>query len=248
MLLRGADHIVVVSDDLAKDVLAVDNTVAAKMTTIYNGVNLALFAPADRHPCVSVSVPREGKTILSIGAFVPRKGHDVLVRAFSHVLKNVPDARLILVGGDGPDIEPIRKLIHSMALEDRVTIFKDVPHDRIPALLSLAQLFVLVSREEGNPLAVIEAGAVGLPVICGRTPGSQGLISDKVTGRLVEFGNEHDLAETMIDLLAHPEEAQRIAREFHEHVRNNLTWERTYEAYLQLVGDCTSRRSQILDQ
>lgn len=237
MLLRGADHIVVVSDDLAKNVRALDSTVAAKITTIYNGVDLALFAPIEHEQGVRFFLPSQGKTILSIGGFIPLKGHDVLVRAFGHVLSQVPDARLVIVGGNGPELEPVRKLINSMSLERRVTIFKDVPYERIPAFLSQAQLFVLASRQEGHPLAVIEAGASGLPVVCTRTTGSHELISDKVTGRLVEFGDEHALAEAMIDLLTHPAEAQRMATNFHEYVKNNLTSGRTYEKYLQLAGD-----------
>ncbi len=240
MLLRYSDHIVVVSDDLANEVLALDTTVAAKMTTIYNGVDLALFAPAKLELHARFAVPNQGKTILSIGAFIPRKGHDVLVRAFGHVLKKVKDARLVLVGGDGPEIEPIRQLINSMSLEHRVSIFKDVPHERIPAFLSQAQLFVLASHREGHPLAVIEAGAAGLPVVCTRTTGSHELISDRVTGRLVEVGDEDALAGAMIDLLTHPGEAQRMATKFHEYVKNNLTWEHTHEKYLQLAGDGVS--------
>lgn len=91
VLLRGADHIVVVSDDLAEDVLALDPTSAAKMTPIYNG-SILLYL----HACAPFSVPNQSKTIVSIGAFIPRKGHDVLVRAFGHVSRQVPDARLVL--------------------------------------------------------------------------------------------------------------------------------------------------------
>jgi glycosyltransferase involved in cell wall biosynthesis len=240
MLVCGADHIVVVSDDLAKSVLALDSTVAAKITTIYNGVDLALFAPTEHKP-TRFPVPNQGKIILSIGAFIPRKGHDVLVRAFGLVLSRVPDARLVLVGGDGPEIDSILELINSMSLANRVNIFKDVPHERIPAFLSQAHLFVLASHREGHPLAVIEAGAAGLPVVCTRTTGSHELITDKVTGRLVETGDVHALAEAMIDLLTHPGEARRMAAKFHEHVKNNLTWGHTYEKYLRLAGDGVSR-------
>jgi glycosyltransferase involved in cell wall biosynthesis len=239
-LLRGADHIVVVSDDLAKDVLSLDPTVSSKITTIYNGVDLALFAPTDHESRARISVPNQGKTILSVGAFIPRKGHDILVRAFGHVLKKVPDARLVLVGGDGSEIEPIRHLINSMSLMHNVAIFKDVPHERIPSFLSQAQLFVLASSREGHPVAVVEAGASGLPVVCTLTNASRELISDKVTGRLVEFGDEHALAEAMIDLLTHPGEALRMATRFREHVKNNLTWGHTYEKYLKLAGDGVS--------
>ena len=241
MLLRGADHIVVVSNDLAKDVLALDPMVAAKVVIVYNGVDLAAFARDGREPRSQFSATDPGKTILSIGAFIPRKGHDILVRAFGHVLSKVPDARLVLVGGDGPEIEPLRQLINSKALADKVVICKDVSHERIPIFLSQAQLFVLASHHEGNPLAVIEAGAAGLPVVCTRTTGSHELIADRVTGRLVEVNDEYALAEAMIDLLTRPGEALRMAAKFHEHVKRNMTWRHTYDKYLLLADDDVSQ-------
>jgi glycosyltransferase involved in cell wall biosynthesis len=234
MLLRGADHIVVVSDDLAKDVLALDSTVATKLTTIHNGVDLGLFAPAERVPRVPFSVPSLSKTILSIGAFIPRKGHDVLVRAFCHVLNKVPEARLVLVGGDGPEIEPIRQLVNSMSLADKVFIFKDVPHERIPAFLSQAQLFVLASREESFGLVVTEAAAAKVPVVCTKAKGIRELITDAITGRLVEIDNPIALADAIVNVLTHPDDAEQMAVKFYEHVRSNLTWRHSYEKYIQL--------------
>jgi len=236
-LLRGADHIVVVSDDLAKDVLALDPTVSTKITTIHNGVDLAKFALPEQKKTAPLIIPSSDKNVLSVGAFVPRKGHDILVRAFDHVLSKVPEACLIIVGGDGPEIQPIRKLINSMSLAHKVKIFKDVPHERIPAFLSQAQLFVLASRREGHPLAVIEAAAAKVPVVCTRAEGLRELITDRVNGLLVDIDDEHTLADAMADLLTHPGEAQRMAARFHEHVKNNLTWGHTYQKYLQLAGD-----------
>jgi len=234
VLLRGVDHIVVVSDDLAKDVLALDSTVAAKMTTIYNGVDLALFSPAEHEPGARFSLPNQGKTILSIGAFIPRKGHDILVRAFSHVLSRVPDARLVIVGGDGPEIDPIRQLINSLSLAPKVVIFKDVPHERIPAFLSQAQLFVLASRRESFGLVVTEAAAAKVPVVCTRAQGLRELITDGVTGRLVEIDDHIALAEAIVDVLTHPDEAGRMATNFYEYVKSNLTWHHAYEKYIRL--------------
>jgi glycosyltransferase involved in cell wall biosynthesis len=241
MLLRGADQIVVVSDYLAKDVLALDSTVAAKMKTIYNGVDHALFTPFEHEQRARVSLPNQGKTILSIGGFLPIKGHDILVRAVRHVLDQVPDARLVLVGADGPELEPIRQLIDSLSLAHRVTIFTDVPHARIPEFLSQAQLFVLASRREGFPLVVTEAAAAKVPVVCTKAGGIPELITDGVTGRLVTIDDHIALADAIVDCLTYPDEAQRMAVRLYEYVRNNLTWHHAYQRYLELADDGVSR-------
>jgi len=108
-------------------------------------------------------------------------------------------------------------LIDSLGLSERVTIFKDVPHEQIPAFLFQAQLFVLASRREGHPLAVIEPGTAGLPVVCTRAFGLWQLISEGLAGRIVEVDDVAGLAHAIIDLLTHPDEAKRLATNFHEY-------------------------------
>src|ERR1700691_6167144 len=247
MLLRGADHIVVVSDYLAKDVLALDSTVAAKMKTIYNGVDHALFTPVEHEQRARFSVPNQDKTILSIGGFIPIKGHDILIRAFGRVLSRVPDARLILVGAEGPAGEPIRQLINSLSLAHRVTIFKPVPHARIPEFVSQAQVFVLASRREGFGLVVTEAAAAKVPVVCTKAGGIPELITDGVTGRLVAIDDHIALTDAIVDCLTHPDEAQRMAVRLYEYVSSNLTWRHAYQQYLQLTGGCVPKDDFIAE-
>lgn len=234
ILLRGADRIVVVSDDSAANILKLDSGVAKKLVTIHNGVDLVLFSSrGEVAVAISLDAPHE-RTVLSVGAFIPRKGHDILIRAFGMLLRSVPDARLIIVGGDGPEFDPLRRLIESLALTEKIRLCKDVPHERVPAFLSEAQLFVLASRQEGHPLAVVEAGAAGLPIVCTQAAWSQELISDGVTGRLAPQGDERALAAAMADLLTNKKEAQQMAARFHEYVKKNLTWEHSYKRYLEL--------------
>jgi glycosyltransferase involved in cell wall biosynthesis len=237
LVLRAADHVVVVSNDLGKDVLALESTAAGKITTVYNGVDLSLFGRADGELRTKSFDPDQGKSVVSVGAFLQRKGHEVLVRAFARVVKKIPDVRLIIIGGDGPEAEPLQNLIKTASLTDRVFLIKNVPHEQVPTYLFRANLFVLASREEGNPLAVIEAGAAGLPVIFTRKAGSRELINDGVTGRLVDVDDECALADAIIDLLEHPEEAQQMAANFYEYIKNNLSWEKTYAQYLRLATE-----------
>jgi glycosyltransferase involved in cell wall biosynthesis len=83
-------------------------------------------------------------------------------------------------------------------------------------------------------LAVIEAGAAKLPVVCTRTCGLREVITDGVTGRLVGADDEDALTEAITNLLVHPEEAARLGTALNEYVKNHLTWVHTYEKYLHL--------------
>ncbi len=239
ILLRHADGIIVVSKSLGSELLSLEPGAENKMRTIHNGVDLEMFRYGRRVDQLRLGT-NEGPTIISVGYFSAMKGHHVAVEAFSLVVRRIPNVRLILVGKDGPELQKIRQLVDILLLGERVTIFKDVPHERIPEFLSQAKLFVLASSREGHPLAVIEAGAAGLPVVCTRTSGARELISDQITGRLVEIGDKDALAEAMVDLLTHPEEAQQMATNFREYIEKNLTWGRTYAKYLQAATDGVS--------
>ena len=235
ILLRGVDDIVVVSNQLGGDVLTLEPSAASKMTTIYNGVDFATFGNHKDDSDTRFENPVRSNTLVSVGAFVRRKGHDVLVRAMAKVVLKMPDVRLLIVGGDGPEFEPIQQLIATTALNKHVFLYKDVPHEQIPQYLKQAGLFVLASRGEGNPLAVIEAGAAGIPVIYTGKGGCTELIDDGVTGRLVTVDDEEDLADAIIELLQDQGKAREMAMRFQRFIKENLSWERTYQQYVRLA-------------
>ena len=74
-------------------------------------------------------------------------------------------------------------------------------------------------------------------VVCTKADGLSELITDGVTGRLVAIDDHIALADTIVDVLTHPDEAQRMAVKFYEYVSSNLSWHHAYEGYLQLAGD-----------
>ena len=234
IVLRGTDRIVVVSKSLATELLELEPRIAWKLVTINSGVDLQAFSVDGNLESMGTRAEQR-KTIVSIGAFSVIKGHDVLVQAFSIVAKRLPDCRLLLVGKQGPDLERIRKLISALQLDQEVCIHTDVPHERIPAFLSQARLFVLASRREGFPLVLMEAAAARVPIVCTQVGGTNELIIDGVTGKLVGVEDPASLADTITELLTHPQDAERIATNCYERVRSSLTWDHSYQKYLQLV-------------
>jgi glycosyltransferase involved in cell wall biosynthesis len=235
IVLRAADHIAVVSESLAKELLQVQPCIEGKLVKINNGVRLQAF-DINANPKSNGTKTEQGKTIVSIGAFSPIKGHDVLVRAFSIVVKKVPGCRLLLVGKRGPELERICSLIHALQLDQQVGIHTDIPHERISDYLSRARLFVLASRQEGFPLVLLEAAAAKVPIVCTQVGGTNELIVDGVTGRFFNVEDCVSLASTITELLTHPRDAERIATNCHERVRSSFTWAHSYRKYLRLVS------------
>lgn len=239
LLLRQADCVVAVSDDLAREVLALEPRAAGRLKTIYNGVDLALFAPAINSHSSEANSTDSTKTVLSIGRFVKKKGHDTLVRAFCIVAAKVPEAKLVIVGVQDSERETLQQLIDCLSLTENVTTYGDVHHERIPDFLSKAAVFALASRAEGFGLVVAEAAASRVPVVCTRASGLRELISDRVTGRLVEVDDEIALGEAIVDVLTHPKEAQAMAARFYEQVANSYTWDQAYRKYLETISQKT---------
>jgi glycosyltransferase involved in cell wall biosynthesis len=236
ILVRGADRIVVVSNDLATDVLALEPRSVENLRMIYSGVDLDLFASTRRDPEREQSPPVERPDILSVGNFIQHKGHDVLVRAFAHVVRQIPNAHLTLVGGDGPEFARIRELVESLSLSGNVSLIRDAPHERIPEFFSEARLFALASRRESFGLVVLEAAAAKVPVVCTDACGLRGLITHGVTGRLVGVDDVAALAEALVGLLNNPHEARKLANRLYEEVKGKFTWKNTYKGYLGAAG------------
>ncbi|HYK95041.1 MAG TPA: glycosyltransferase family 4 protein [Candidatus Dormibacteraeota bacterium] len=117
--------------------------------------------------------------VVSIGRLERYKGHRRVVEAWGAVLREVPHARLRIIGS-GPDEGPIRALIRSSGMEDRITL-ESIPGDDRQAIadaLGEANLVVLLSDYEAHPVAVMEALAVATPVLVARTSGLTELVED----------------------------------------------------------------------
>ena len=138
--------------------------------------------------------------ITAIGHFIEVKGWDVAVKAFAIVLKTIPNAKLLLVGKRTSEeyFQKICSLIKKYDLENKV-IFAGNRSD-IPDILKASNLFILPSRSEGTPAALIEAMAVGLPCIATDTGGIPEVIENGVNGFLFQRENERELADKIIDV------------------------------------------------
>lgn len=156
------------------------------------------------------------QSIVTVGRITRQKNQLLLLQAFSKISKTFPHIRLLIYGEEGEEQEvkeAMEQYIKQQKLQERVrfmgassTLEKDIKN---------AALFVLSSDYEGMPNALIEAMALGLPVISTDCPcgGSKLLIEEGVSGLLVPTGNAEALANAMETLLADTERAERMGRE-----------------------------------
>jgi len=129
------------------------------------------------------------------------KGCDVLLEAFSRLLRDHPSARLTIVG-DGSLRQELIRLAETLGVENSVVFTGPVPFAEVPSFLGRFSVFVLPSRSEGLPNALLQAMAAGLPVVATRVGGIPELVEDHVEGLLVEPNSPNDLAKAIGELMS----------------------------------------------
>jgi glycosyltransferase involved in cell wall biosynthesis len=156
-------------------------------------------------------LPHQGSngdpTAICVANFRSQKGHADLVGAFALALREVPNARLALVG-EGPLAEPVNRAVEAAGISERVEFLGGVA-DVWPEL-ARADLFVLASLYEPQGIAVIEAMAAGLPVVATDVGGVSELVEDGHTGLLAARSDKTALAQRLVELLTSPEERREM--------------------------------------
>jgi colanic acid/amylovoran biosynthesis glycosyltransferase len=213
---------------------------AGRVELVHCGVDLSRFTwrdPAQRDPDVAICVA-------SLSA---KKGHAVLLDAFSRLAARRPALVLELVG-DGPERERIVRLARELGLSERVRLLGALPRQEVRARLARAALFALPSirlpsgRMEGIPVALMEAMASGVPVVSTRLSGVPELVRDGETGLLVEPGDAAGLAEAMAALIDDDELAGRLARNARQRVEDAFSLSRESARLGDLFADSIGRR------
>lgn len=157
------------------------------------------------------STPNDDEKILGyVGRLEYIKGCDILIKSFSIVKKKFTDSKLILIG-DGSEKSELFLLSRKLGIQDSVIMNGVVAYEQVPFLLSKFSLFVLPSRSEGMPNALLQAMAMSLPVIASSVGGIPELIDDKINGLLVKPEDPYELAKAMIFFMENKKLAKEMA-------------------------------------
>ncbi|MBM3499995.1 MAG: glycosyltransferase family 4 protein [Armatimonadetes bacterium] len=223
MQIVPPDRVRVIENGIDPDVFAVDVDPAAKRAQLG-------LAPEDR-------------VLVSVGALRPQKGHRYLIEALPEVVQRHPGAHLLIAGAVGED--------GGMAdLAERLQVGRHVhllgARSDIPALLGIADCFVLPSLWEGGPYALLEAMAAGAPVVASRIPGVTDWVKEGQTGHLAEPASPASLARAIDRALVETGLSRHMAAAAREMVRRRNTrdrWLADMAALYEELAGATSARS-----
>ena len=203
-----ADLIVTVSRGVAEDISSYIGIPQDRMTTIYNPMLTEHIKTQSSFP---VSHPwlnnEEIPVILGVGRLVPAKDFPTLLRAFA-LLRAQRPARLVILG-EGRERAMLEKLGMELGIDSDLSLpgFTDNPY----AFMSKATVFVLSSKLEGLPNALIEALACGCPVVSTNCrSGPDEILDNGAFGTLVPVRDANALAEAILQTVEHPQDADRL--------------------------------------
>ncbi len=188
---------------------------------------------------------------LAVGRLMPAKGHDVLLEALARVALRRPDVRAV-IAGEGPERAALSARTAALGLAGTATLLGE--RRDVPALLSAADAFVMSSRWEGLPIALLEAAAHGLPIVSTDAGGSRDVVDPESGGVLV--GTSADsLAAGMLSVMEwSPAERAHAGLTLRAHAKAEFDldlvldrWEVLYQALLEMPADRWhgSRRSGV---
>jgi glycosyltransferase involved in cell wall biosynthesis len=207
---RGVGRYIAVSDHIAEELRRDLRLADGKVEAIHNAVDVSRFSAApDRELRRTLTGDDVTPLVLTVARLHEQKGIDVLLEA----VPKIPTAHFA-IAGDGPERGRLEKLARDLGVEKRVRFLG--PRSDIPALLLASDLFVLPSRYEGFPLALLEAMAAEVPVVATRIAGVDELVVDGQNGNLVEAGDSAGLGTAITNLLADPGRRKALATRGHE--------------------------------
>jgi phosphatidylinositol alpha-1,6-mannosyltransferase len=207
-----------------------DGTATMQLT---GGVDAERFAPGAAAVGIRQRLGWErNQVVVSASRLVPRKGQDVLLAAWPQIRREHPDARLLIVG-DGRRRQSLEQQVAKLDHPSDVCFVGSVCDELLPAHLAAGDVFALPCRDmwhglqvEGLGLSILEASAVGLPVVVGRSGGTPDAVVDGVTGHLVEGTSAAEVAAAISRLLDDPAQARRMGAAGRDWVRAEWGWDR----------------------
>jgi len=187
--LRCAQQCVGVSRQIADSMIA-NGAEGQRVHVIPNGIDTSKFHPKPQEMCrQQLGLPLDRRIILSVGDLLELKGFHLLVETMPSVLRKIPDALYVVVGGPGRFGRDYTRVIQSridhLGLGERILLAGARPHEELIDWYNSANVFAMMSSREGSPNALLEALACGTPAVGTDVGGIRDELEDPLFGELI---------------------------------------------------------------
>lgn len=203
---------------------------------IYNAVDLdTAKISSDRDSLLKkFDLPSPSLICTAVGRLVPVKGYDILIEAIKQITTQVPQL-ICLIVGEGECKDALTQQTQESGLENHIRLTGYQDRETVLSILKSSDIFVMPSRYEGTPIALLEAAALGLPIVAASSGGIPELVTDHEHALLVQPNNPTALANGLLRLCTDPKYAQTLGTNAQQRVQNNFNMntqiQRTFLAY-----------------
>lgn len=218
-LRNGATRVIAVGENVSK---AFSNIVKSdRMDIIPNAVIKGLQLTEEERKTIRTELVGDidRPILITIGRLTEQKGFSNMLNAFAKVVKDYPNAALMIVGSGSLELE-LKQQALSLSLENNV--YFTGPRSDVPRLLAASDIFLNSSIWEGLSIAMLEAMAAGLPVVATKVGDAEKLLSSG-SGLLVKERDEQAFADAIIHLLDSPQKCIQMGRYAQDFVEENYS-------------------------
>lgn len=213
-----------------------------KIDLIYNAVDLddSSIYGSKKWLLEKYDLPNESVICVAAGRLAWAKAHDDLINAVVKARKKNSNL-YCLIAGDGGLKSSLKKQIEQLGAGKFILLLGHVQHDDLLSIIKASDLYVMPSRTEGTPVALLEAAALGKPIVASKVGGIPELVSNEEHALLVEAGNVDDLANALLRIAEDAKLAYRLGKQAKEMVDANFTiptqFVLTTESYIKARGE-----------
>lgn len=241
-ILRAATKVIVVSEEMAHALTKLGVS-GNRIFIVPDGTDCKMFnLNLDGRDIRVKHNLNQAPVIIYHGDIKPPDGVDLLYRAFALILKRVPAAKLLIVGGGGRYFDKLKNLAEELGIEKSIICTYWVPHSEVPKYIAAADVGAMPMRATLNhncylSFKLFEYWGAGKPVVTSNLKAISRIVKNGVNGLVVESEDVEALADAFIELLENPEKAQKMGREGRQLVEANFDWDVLMRKEVELYKD-----------
>lgn len=217
-------HTTIVISNFEKSLIEKSGLKVKRFVILPIGVDVHEFKRADLS--VQERFKMNSKTILFVGRLTAHKGLDTLIKAMPRVLKNIPEANLLVVGPDFGEKESFQKLALLNQVSEKVIFAGAVTREALLGAYKSSAVFCLPSRSEAFGIVMIEAMAAGVPVIAANNTAMPEIVKNGETGLLFDTESPFDLADKIILTLEDKKSRENLINNASDEVAEKYNWDK----------------------